>query len=93
MKNPRATDDKGCLRKHPRGSEGYVQRTAIASFFETVGVLAWNDLVGKVLVFDRWPVVLLARPATARSGWQGIKGLSVARPIPLAIPSGWRRSP
>jgi len=44
------------LKKHPRGSEGYFRWTAIASFFETVGVLVRNDTLSRSLVFDRWPV-------------------------------------
>jgi hypothetical protein len=54
--DPGDIDFASFLRKHPRGSEGYFRWTAIASFFETVGVLVRNDVLSRALVFDRWPV-------------------------------------
>jgi hypothetical protein len=54
--DPKDLDFEAFLRKHPRGSEGYFRWTAIASFFETVGVLVRNDVLSRALVFDRWPV-------------------------------------
>ena len=56
VKDPKEIDFKAFLKKHPRGSEGYFRWTAIASFFETVGVLVRNDVLSRQLVFDRWPV-------------------------------------
>jgi hypothetical protein len=56
VKDPKELDYKAFLRKHPRGSEGYFRWTAIASFFETVGVLVRNGTLSRALVFDRWPV-------------------------------------
>jgi hypothetical protein len=55
-KDPKDIDYEAFLRKNPRGSEGYFRWTAIASFFETVGVLVRNSALNEALVFDRWPV-------------------------------------
>lgn len=56
VSDPSDLDFDAFLRKHPRGSEGYFRWIAIASFFETVGVLVRNDVLSRALVFDRWPV-------------------------------------
>jgi hypothetical protein len=42
-KDPSDIDFNRFLSKHPRGSEGYFRWTAIASFFETVGVLVRTE--------------------------------------------------
>jgi hypothetical protein len=55
-KDPSEIDYETFLKKNPRGSEGYFKWTAIAAFFETVGVLVRNETLGESLVFDRWPV-------------------------------------
>jgi hypothetical protein len=56
VRDPKEIDYESFLKKNPRGSEGYFKWTAIASFFETVGVLVRNGVLSESLVFDRWPV-------------------------------------
>lgn len=54
--DPARVDYAALAARHPRISEGYDAWTAVASFFETVGVLVRNDVLYGGLVFERWPV-------------------------------------
>jgi hypothetical protein len=54
--DPARVDYKALAARHPRISEGYDAWTAVASFFETVGVLVRNDVLYGGLVYERWPI-------------------------------------
>jgi len=54
--DPAKIDYAALVARHPRISEGYDAWTAVASFFETVGVLVRNDVLNGGLVYERWPV-------------------------------------
>jgi hypothetical protein len=54
--DPSRVDYKALAARHPRISEGYDAWTAVASFFETVGVLVRNDVLYGGLVYERWPI-------------------------------------
>jgi hypothetical protein len=54
--DPSKVDYKALAARHPRISEGYDAWTAVASFFETVGVLVRNSVLNGGLLYERWPV-------------------------------------
>lgn len=54
--DPSRVDYVALAARNPRISEGYNAWTAVASFFETVGVLVRNDVLYGGLVYERWPV-------------------------------------
>ncbi|MEK6281245.1 MAG: hypothetical protein AABN95_12910 [Acidobacteriota bacterium] len=54
--DPSKVDYAALAARNPRISEGYDAWTAVASFFETVGVLVRNNVLNGGLVFERWPV-------------------------------------
>ena len=54
--DPSKIDYAALVARHPRISEGYDAWTAVASFFETVGVLVRNDVLNGGLVYERWPI-------------------------------------
>jgi hypothetical protein len=54
--DPATVDYSALLAESPRISAGYEAWTAVASFFETVGVLVRNGVLHGGLVYERWPV-------------------------------------
>lgn len=54
--DPATVDYESLSANNPRVSEGYEGWTAVASFFETVGVLVRNGVLYGGLVYERWPV-------------------------------------
>jgi len=55
-KGPEAFDYEAFVQQNPRGSDGYKRWTAIASFFETLGVLVRHGVLHEAVVLDRFPV-------------------------------------
>ena len=54
--DPSRVDYAALRARHPRISEGYDAWTAVASFFETVGVLVRNEVLNGGLVYERWAI-------------------------------------